>query len=60
MHDHDVDRPCTIDEDAAPAKLRAGRNSLLAKISQGAGGWGFSLRVTTPDDRPVPAEVLAE
>ncbi len=60
VHDHDVDRPCTIDEDAAPAKLRAGRNSLLAKISQGAGGWGFSLRVTTPDGRPVPAEVLAE
>ena len=60
VHENDTDRGCVIDEDAAPAKLTAGRNALLAKISQGAGGWGFSLRITTPDGRPVPVEIVEQ
>jgi hypothetical protein len=33
------------DEDSCMLPLRAGRNDLLLKIDQGAGGWGFSFRL---------------
>ena len=29
--------------------LRAGWNTLMLKISQGGGGWGFACGVKTPD-----------
>ena len=37
-----------IDEDEAWLSLDEGRNYLMLKISQGAGGWGFSFRL--PDE----------
>ena len=37
-----------IDEDEAWLPLHAGRNHLMLKVSQGAGGWGFSFRL--PDE----------
>lgn len=40
-----VKRNLTVDEDAVRLPLRAGRNHLLLKISQGAGGWGFAFRL---------------
>jgi HEAT repeat protein len=60
VHDHDVDRGTVIDQDAAPAKLKAGVNELLVKISQGGGGWNFCLRVTTPDGVAVPVEIALD
>jgi len=58
VHDHDVDRPCKIDEDSAAAKLKAGENTLLVKISQGGGGWNFRLRFTTSEGRALPVDVV--
>ncbi len=51
---NDVDRGSALDQDTAPAKLRAGRNTLLVKISQGGGGWNFRLRFTTPEGVGLP------
>lgn len=41
-------RNVTVDEDEVLLPLLAGRNHLLLKISQGAGGWGFAFRL--PDE----------
>lgn len=54
--DNRVDRPLALDQDKVGVKLKAGVNRLLLKISQGAGGWAFCLRVTTPDGLGVPFE----
>lgn len=44
-----VDRGAAPDQDIAPCQLLQGKNRILVKISQGAGGWNFMLRVTRPD-----------
>lgn len=41
-------RNLMVDEDELWLPLQKGRNHLLLKISQGAGGWGFSFRL--PDE----------
>jgi hypothetical protein len=38
---------------ANTAKLEEGWNRLLCKIERGGGGWGFSVGLTTFDNRPV-------
>ena len=45
----DVDRPFKVDSDNAPAKLKAGKNTLLVMISQRACGWGFGIRLSRAD-----------
>ena len=55
VHNNDVDRGAAIDQDSAPARLAAGVNRILVKCSQGAGGWGFGLRITTPEGMGVLA-----
>jgi putative membrane-bound dehydrogenase-like protein len=42
------DRGWTPGQFKVKAKLRAGRNGLLARISQGGGAWGFSVAWTAP------------
>nr|HPK00334.1 HEAT repeat domain-containing protein [Candidatus Hydrogenedentota bacterium] len=44
-----VDRGAAPDQDIAPCQLIQGKNRILVKISQGAGGWNFMLRITRPD-----------
>lgn len=53
VHEHHVDRGAALDQDQAPAKLKAGKNTLLVQITQGGGGWGFCLRLTRPDGAPL-------
>ena len=53
VHANNASRPVRVDEDAAEAKLKAGTNTILLKILQGAGGWGFCLRITDTDGRPL-------
>lgn len=48
-----VDRGLAPDSDAADAKLVAGVNRILLKVSQGAGGWAYCLRLTQPDGKGV-------
>ncbi len=43
-------------EHTAEARLRAGENHILVKCSQGGGDWGFYLRVTTPDGKPLVSD----
>ncbi|MCP4645547.1 MAG: HEAT repeat domain-containing protein [bacterium] len=55
--DNPVDRGAALDQDIADVQLKAGVNKLLVRISQGAGGWNFCLRVTKPDGTAVPFAV---
>ena len=53
VHEHNVDRGAALDDDQAPARLKAGKNTLLVQITQGGGGWVFCLRLTRPDGVPL-------
>jgi len=44
-----VDRGTALDQDKVDVHFVKGPNIILAKISQGAGGWNFCLRLTKPD-----------
>jgi hypothetical protein len=54
VHSNNIDRGQAVDQDAAPIKLRAGKNELLLKISQGGGGWSACARVVGTDGKPIP------
>ncbi|NUM56912.1 MAG: HEAT repeat domain-containing protein [Candidatus Hydrogenedentes bacterium] len=44
-----VDRGSALDQDKVDVHFVKGSNTILAKISQGAGGWNFCLRLAKPD-----------
>ena len=48
VFDHQVKRNLAVDEEEAWLPLKKSRNDLMLKVSQGAGGWGFSFRL--PDE----------
>jgi alpha-glucosidase len=52
VYRHDVGRPFTSKQDRVKVRLKKGSNTLLLKISQGGGMWGFSTHVETPDGQP--------
>ena len=54
VHGNNVDRGLVVDQDMAPIQLRAGRNELLLKITQGGGGWAACARIVANDGRPIP------
>ncbi|MCK6458378.1 MAG: hypothetical protein L6Q95_00615 [Planctomycetes bacterium] len=43
-----------FDDDFADGQLRAGWNRLLLKVHNGDGAWGFLVRVTDRDGKPIP------
>ena len=45
VHENDVQRGHTAGSDQAPIHLNAGVNRVLVKVSQLAGGWGFSVEI---------------
>src|SRR5262245_18721548 len=49
VHRNWVGRPARIDDDVAPVELRQGRNSLLLKVQNGKGSWGFACRLLGPE-----------
>ncbi|HQP98146.1 MAG TPA: DUF4838 domain-containing protein [bacterium] len=51
-----ISRMAVVDADIVPAQLQKGWNSILLKVSQTAGQWGFFFRVT--DEAGKPAEDL--
>lgn len=55
VHENRVMRGLIIDNDHAAVNLKEGENRLLLKISQGTAGWGFSVRLTTPEGWPLQA-----
>jgi HEAT repeat protein len=44
-----IDRGAALDQDIVDVHLTKGLNRILVKISQGAGGWNFNLRVAHPN-----------
>lgn len=50
VHDNLVERPINADDDLIPVTLKKGKNSILVKVEQGWGGWGFILRVVPRDE----------
>jgi len=53
VHANNAKRPVEDGEDQAVVKLAKGWNRGLVKVTQGEGGWGFSLRVRTLDGKKV-------
>ena len=51
IHDNNAWRGVTIDEDLVKGELKKGLNSLLVKVNNGSGGFGFCARITSPEDR---------
>ena len=41
-----------VDRYAIPVKLKAGKNSILVKVCNEEGGWGYYLRITDADGKP--------
>lgn len=48
-HSNPASRGCYPDQDKVKVTLRKGWNKLLIKVLQGAGGWGFTLRLADPN-----------
>jgi hypothetical protein len=46
-------RGINLDNDRVPVHLKAGENTLLVKVCDMGGGWGFILRVADADGQPV-------
>jgi hypothetical protein len=45
VHDQWVQRPCKLDEDLVPLRLKKGKNSILIKIQNMKGEWGYGCRL---------------
>lgn len=58
ISDRDL-HPIGFDQAVLPATLKEGWNKLLLKICQEDGEWGFWLRLTEPDGRPLSSLRIA-
>ena len=45
IHANLVDRGTTVDQDVVKAEVQAGRNTILVKVLNNAGGWNFVVRL---------------
>jgi len=50
VHTHHAHRGLKPDEDRIPIRLRKGDNTLLIKIDQGQGPFGFAVRIADPQE----------
>ncbi|GIV17027.1 MAG: hypothetical protein KatS3mg022_2462 [Armatimonadota bacterium] len=53
VHEFVGDRGLTIDQDTATATLQQGWNRILCKVLNGSDGWQLTVRVTTPEGKPL-------
>jgi len=51
IHRNPAQRGVQPDQDKVPLKLSAGKHTLLLRIDQGGGGWGFCARVAEKDGK---------
>lgn len=58
IHIADQPRGLVVDQDVVKAKLQAGKNKILLKISNGGGDWGFAFRTTDGDGKPLSFRVV--
>ncbi len=54
IHRNPAARGVTVDQDKVPIKLSAGAHSLVLRIDQSTGGWGFCARIGDKDGKPIP------
>ena len=52
VHAHTRTRQAEIDREIIPVTLKPGGNSLLVKVCEEEGDWGFYLRITDTDGKP--------
>ncbi len=52
--DTNTERRAMPDEDLIPVRLPAGRSTMLVKVGNYRGGWGFYLRITDEDGGQIP------
>lgn len=50
-YENHAHRAAAVDQDLVRVPLKAGVNTLLVKVDQGGGGWGFYLRFDDPTER---------
>jgi HEAT repeat protein len=53
VHEFIGDRGLTIDQDTASATLQQGWNRILCKVLNGVNGWQLTVRITSPDGKPL-------
>ncbi|MEM7261525.1 MAG: HEAT repeat domain-containing protein, partial [Planctomycetota bacterium] len=54
VHENPSNRPHVAGQDRVPVALDAGHHNILVKVTQGGGGWAFSLQLV--DDQGAPFE----
>jgi tetratricopeptide (TPR) repeat protein len=52
VHANNASREVTPDEDVVHVRLEKGENTILLKICQGDGAWGYCLRIVDKDGNP--------
>ena len=52
VHAHTITHSAQIDWHIIPVTLKPGGNSILVKVCEEAGDWGFYLRITDTDGKP--------
>lgn len=58
VHKNAAARALQPDQDVCRARLRAGANLLLLRVSQGGGGWEFCVRIADAAGRPIDLTAL--
>jgi hypothetical protein len=58
IHRNPKNRGVTIDDDKVAIKLTAGTHSLVLRIDQGGGGWGFCARIADKTGNAVPGVTM--
>jgi HEAT repeat protein len=53
VHEFIGDRGLAIDQDTTSATLQQGWNRILCKVLNGVDGWQLTLRITSPDGKPL-------
>jgi tetratricopeptide (TPR) repeat protein len=56
----DVNRALELDQDSVGVTLQPGWNKLLLKITERKGSWGFMVRITEPDGKPLGKDLACE
>lgn len=49
VHGNNVSRGAAVAQDKVPVRLKKGENTVLLKITQGSGDWGFCMRAANTD-----------
>lgn len=60
VHANNAARPLVVDQDVVSVPLRAGKNTIIARIQQGSGSWGFCLRIVGADGKPLALQQKTE